>query len=512
MTIQRKYSLPNCTLTLEGLSEDSSPGSRPLLSILINAECFFVGHEQPLVGGLDFFESLINAVSQYAQGFLSQVHQPGSTNGKLSLVELTPGEADLHHLIVHTPATQEGEAESLPEGDSTTEMKLTTVQLFDLVEAVDQFFADTQTLPDLSLTLAPVSRRYLATREPIVKRAAPAALGVSTLALTAGALFLLPVPEMREPEAPTPQSETEAASDDASVADSPPAAPPQDESEEASESSSKDPILADSTAASDDSAANANGEVETDLDNVEAILKTAPEITDPDLLRQLQGQLGDRLKASWAGSSTVRTNLIYRVAVAENGDVVGYKYINDAALEHVQETPLPNLSYISTDSPDINPEPIAQFKVVLRPNGSLVVSPWQGEKSSSRPDGSSDQGEDDSESPDADRSDSAAAIEAERDQLRSLNRKLQGLVQQTWRPRFLPSTLTYRVTFTESGSVVDYEPVDDSAAEYVSKTPLPILLEMGESDASQGEDEGEEFRVVFTAEGALEVSPWRGYR
>ncbi len=80
------------------------------------------------------------------------------------------------------------------------QLDLTTVQLFDLVEAVDQFFADSQTLPDLSLRLAPVSKRYSTSNQPLVKQAVPAAVGVSSLAIAAIAFFLVPLPQPQEPK------------------------------------------------------------------------------------------------------------------------------------------------------------------------------------------------------------------------------------------------------------------------------------------------------------------------
>ncbi|MDB9484098.1 DUF4335 domain-containing protein, partial [Dolichospermum circinale CS-537/05] len=73
MNIQRKYSLPNCTLLLEGLSDMTRTAGnqggiapnfqdlRPELSILVNAECYLSSHTQPIVGGREFFESLVTA-------------------------------------------------------------------------------------------------------------------------------------------------------------------------------------------------------------------------------------------------------------------------------------------------------------------------------------------------------------------------------------------------------------------------------------------------------------------
>ena len=93
--------------------------------------------------------------------------------------------------------------------DQKTELSakvdLTTVQLFDLVEAIDQFFADTQTLPELSLQLTPISKRYVKSAEPLAKRSLPAVVGVSSLALAAMAFFLVPVPEVQRQRDPVPQ-------------------------------------------------------------------------------------------------------------------------------------------------------------------------------------------------------------------------------------------------------------------------------------------------------------------
>ncbi len=92
MTIQRKYSLPNCTLLLEGLNDSTtnmqSTDARPLISMLVNAECHLAGANQPLTGGRDFFESLVSAVSAYAQEFLSKVHHPQAHRNEPGLVQL----------------------------------------------------------------------------------------------------------------------------------------------------------------------------------------------------------------------------------------------------------------------------------------------------------------------------------------------------------------------------------------------------------------------------------------
>ena len=99
MTIRRQYSLPNCTLVLDGLSDSNSTGmadSRPLMSSLFNAECHFVGHEQPLFGGRDFLTSLVATVSNYAQEFLSGIPHPVSDQPPNSLVSIVKGDRRRH--------------------------------------------------------------------------------------------------------------------------------------------------------------------------------------------------------------------------------------------------------------------------------------------------------------------------------------------------------------------------------------------------------------------------------
>ena len=192
MTIRRKYSLPSCTLILEGLGDDAANtgNGRPVISQLIYAECQITGFKQALSGGQVFFNNLVNAVSAYAQEFLSGFPHPQEqeSSAEVHLESLT--EKNLHRL------TWQPDADS----QKKVEIDLTTVQFFDLAEAVDQFFADSQTLPNLSLSLQPLSKRYRRAEEPLVRRAAPAVIGTASVALAAVAFFFVPVPEVRKPE------------------------------------------------------------------------------------------------------------------------------------------------------------------------------------------------------------------------------------------------------------------------------------------------------------------------
>lgn len=75
MNIRRQYNLPNCTLTLEGF-DDGSGKLLDTLTILSNVECRFTTSQKVLSGGKIFFDHLVQAVSEYAQGILSGLQRP----------------------------------------------------------------------------------------------------------------------------------------------------------------------------------------------------------------------------------------------------------------------------------------------------------------------------------------------------------------------------------------------------------------------------------------------------
>lgn len=271
-TIQRKYSLPNCTLLVEGLSPANEPlNVRPLISVLVNAECHLVGAKQPLMGGRDFFESLVTAVSGYAQEFLSQVPHPEAHRTAAGFVQLQQIDHHRHRLIVQGDANQNG--------TSPITLDLTTVQLFDLIEAVDQFFADSRTLPDIALQLEPVSKRNAGHSPQLAKQAVPATVGVSSLALAAIAFFFVPIPEVQRPVEPQPQSSRR---------------------------------------------------------NLSATV-----ITDQAQIATLQQKLHSQIRQTW--KSKVNEDLVYRLSVTKDGTIVGYRSISATASDAIAQTPLPNL-------------------------------------------------------------------------------------------------------------------------------------------------------------------------
>jgi len=192
MNTKRQYSQPNCNLVLEGIEDASAEnvdildGQSPM-SILINAECNFLNSNQKLSGGSIFLENLSRAVSNYAQEFLSGLPQPDAHTGEYPQVSLSKVDQQQHlHRLMFEPEPGTAEAK--------TEISLTTVELFDLVDAIDQLHLDRTTLPDMNLELRSVSKRYRKPEQPLGERLTPVVVGLTSLAMAAGAFFVIPPP------------------------------------------------------------------------------------------------------------------------------------------------------------------------------------------------------------------------------------------------------------------------------------------------------------------------------
>ncbi|MCC0176509.1 DUF4335 domain-containing protein [Waterburya agarophytonicola K14] len=196
MNIKRQYVLPNCNLVLEGLEDtdienvDILDGQSPM-SILINAECNFLTSNQTLSGGSVFLENLSRAVSRYAQEFLSGISQPPKDGGEYPHITITKTDNHLHRLILEPSAS--GDEERI-------ELNLTTIELFDLVDAIDRFHADRTTLPSMTLELQSISKRYRKPEQSLSERLTPVGIGFASLAMAAAAFFVIPPPEIRRPE------------------------------------------------------------------------------------------------------------------------------------------------------------------------------------------------------------------------------------------------------------------------------------------------------------------------
>ncbi|MBD2311813.1 DUF4335 domain-containing protein [Desertifilum sp. FACHB-1129] len=465
MSIRRQYSLPNCTLVLEGWN-DSSAGqleARPLMSMLAGVECHLNG-QKTLIGGRDLLDSLVKTVNRYAQEFLSGIHIPSDVKTPTA-VEITPLDLQTHRLKIQPGVLENGQ------GSESLEVDLSTVQLFDLVEAIDQLFADTQTLPEMTLSLAPVSRRYVKANIPLAERATPAAIGAGGLVLAAVLLYFVPVPEVNRPTEPTRPSET--APDGTPTGSPSPQASPTNQS---------------SLQPQNNAAANPPSR-----DELEQALSQAPEITDPTLLATLNRRLYEQVNSAWENRAQIDRELIYRVSVGQDGSILGYRPANPAAEDwNTQETPLFDLLYIPTDSSGTFEEAIAPFKVVFTPRGVLQVSPWRGFAAS----------------PGLGPEISDPVL------IETLNDELYDQIFRNWSvdPTFTRS-LEYRVGVNEQGAIADYEPLNQPAYDYLPETPLPNLRQAAVEDSAAPlpEDPLAQYRVVFTPNGVLQVSPWRGF-
>jgi hypothetical protein len=477
--IQRQYSLPNCTLLLDGMDDPTQTNAmdlRPIMALLLNAECR-IGNGYgdvggALVGGRGFFESLVNSVSHYAQEFLSGIHLP---TDKLQLVQMKRSGLDQHELS-YQPSPDESNPNAKPE-----KLNLSTVQFFDLVEAIDQFVADTQTLPAFSLNLSPVAKKFVP-RVAMGKQAVPAAIGLSGLAIAALAMFSLPIPTVKQPETLRAGANSGLQSTPTNPAASTPPSP--------AINPAASPGVSPSASSDGDSK-----KIKTDL-------TTPIAITDPAeidrLKQQLKGNVMDKLKQD----SKFPEPLVYRVSVGKDGQMVGYKPESDVAAKEKGQTPLPDLLLNATT--DKKPEALADYRVTFQTSGRVDVVPWNAETSAisapSTPIASA------SPSPTTDSKQEitdGAALDA-------LQPKVYEQLDKAWQanPTF-NEDLRYRVQVSREGTIVSYTSENKAARDYENEIPLPKLSQ-GKS-GNPTADGTASFKVVFRPSGKLEINPWFGY-
>ncbi|MEO1589768.1 MAG: DUF4335 domain-containing protein [Cyanobacteria bacterium J06632_22] len=373
--MKRQYVLPSCSLTLEGIGTDATPS----MSILANAECQFMGIEQRLSGGLEFFQALVEAVSHYAQGMLSSAPQPTAPE---KLVRLAPAHRDAGDSSTALGAYHSLTVAARPDIDPAlqeeTALTLSTVQLFDLTDAVDQFLADTQTLPELSLQVRSRPRRDVKSTEPVAERIIPPLLGAGALAAAAAGLFMLPIPEVPEfdPESIPRSSQPGLEAPDPGLA--PAGAGPEGTGsgdvtiDEGNVTPPATEDLLDSGEAGSDGAGT--GAAETNSTSTDDQSVGTPQIVlSSAALEQLQGQLETQLTDQLPDDATFDNTLAYEVSVAENGDIVGYEAVNRVALDAVEQTPLPALTYLPVE--DANTGAAVPFTVRFEPDGNVAVEP-----------------------------------------------------------------------------------------------------------------------------------------
>jgi Domain of unknown function (DUF4335) len=454
MTIRRQYSLPNCTLILDGLSDGSSStgiaDSRPLMSSLFNAECHFVGAKQPLLGGRDFLTSLVATVSNYAQEFLSGISHPLQPQTPDSLVSLVKGDGEhVHHLkaTLENNSTPIGTTESSSTG-KPTEIKLSTVQLFDLLEAIDQFLADRRTLPDIMVPLQPVRK---AIAQPISAHAAPAGLGLASLVVASLIGYALPAPQsVTAPKSinPAPVVAPKTAKPATSPATGDPAKP----------------------------AASASPSPTSNLPSKTGI------ITEATQIGFLQRKLQRDLSQNWQKRDRIKQAANFQVKVNQDGKIVNYQVVGKTNQSQSNLTPLPKLSTQSTDAN----QAIGNFDVVFYPTGAIEIQP-------------------------------AATLEGEMSLGKQITEsKLKTTLAAQLKTTLKKSlanakplnsrNLNYRVAVTKSGEIADYEPTDRRAAKAEGKTPLPKLAKFN-PQAAISQEPLAQYQVVFGSNGEILVTP-----
>ena len=469
--IQRQYSLPNCTLLLDGMDDVTQTNAmdlRPIMALLLNAECR-IGNGYgdvggALVGGREFFESLVNSVSRYAQEFLSGIHLPID---KLQLVQMKRSGLDQHELS-YQPSPDESNPKAKPE-----KLNLSTVQFFDLVEAIDQFVADTQTLPAFSLNLSPVAKKFVP-RAAMGKQAVPAAIGLSGLAIAALAMFSLPIPTVKQPETLRAGANSGLLSTPPSPTNNPGASP----------------------------GANPSASADTDNKKIKTDLATPSAITDPAEIDRLKQQLKVNVMDKLKQAAKFSEPLVYRVSVGKDGQMVGYKPESDLAAKEKDQTPLPDL--LLNAATDKKPEALADYRVIFQTSGRVDVVPWSAETSVvSTPPSSPIASASSTPTPDSKQEITDSVT------LETLQPKLYAQIDKAWQanPAF-NEDLRYRVQVSREGTIVSYTSENKAARDYENEIPLPKLSQSKSNPTAEGTAS---FKVVFQPTGKLEINPWFGY-
>lgn len=110
-----------------------------------------------------------------------------------------------------------------------------------------------------------------------------------------------------------------------------------------------------------------------------SLLTLAPEITDSRQIKILSKKLFTQINQAWKTETTSVQDLIYLVAMSQDGSILSYQPINQAAVDYMNQIPLADLVDTSSlPSPDRTyQEPLAKFQVVFIPPGSIKIRSWR---------------------------------------------------------------------------------------------------------------------------------------
>ena len=97
-------------------------------------------------------------------------------------------------------------------------------------------------------------------------------------------------------------------------------------------------------------------------------------------------------------------------------------------------------------------------------------------------------------------------------QLEKLNQKLYDQIDISWRqtPRWYED-LVFQIKVNADNKIINIEPMNQEAIDYIGQTPLPDLLNTANSEVTTQKQPLGIFRVVMTSTGVLKVDPWQGW-
>jgi hypothetical protein len=185
--LQRNYSLPSCTLLVEGISTGGD-----VLSIVTSFGCRFNDHPEPIIGGLELLKAMVTVIGAYAQSLASN----NSMQSNDEQVKIAPEGKHFHVLSVMLNQSDANNPKQM-------QVKLNTIQLFDLMESLDRLCCDPTTLPEVNLNTQAAAQRA---NSLLANQAIPAIAGVFSVAIAASFLYLIPTPKPDpKPISPLPQ-------------------------------------------------------------------------------------------------------------------------------------------------------------------------------------------------------------------------------------------------------------------------------------------------------------------
>lgn len=129
---------------------------------------------------------------------------------------------------------------------------------------------------------------------------------------------------------------------------------------------------------------NINTQLLPSVPELAAVLTRQPEITNYPQLYDLNQQIYNKINSTWLQRNRLEKDLIYRVGVATNGTIVGYKFITPDVSTDLRSDPpieqatLNDLLYKLVARRIETNEPLVHFKVVFTKEGVLEVSSWYG--------------------------------------------------------------------------------------------------------------------------------------